>query len=78
MSKNLLGIDYGTGGVKCSIIDDEGTELSYAFEEYPIITSNPGWSEHDPDNYWTAACRIVKKALDLAKIKPAEINGIAV
>jgi len=78
MGKNLLGIDYGTGGVKCSVIDDSGTERSYAFEEYPIITTNPGWSEHDADNYWDAACRIVKKALLHAKIKPAEINGIAV
>jgi xylulokinase len=78
MGKNLLGIDYGTGGVKCSIIDDEGTELSYAFEEYPIITSYPGWSEHNAENYWAAACRLIRKAVKDSKIDPAQIRGVAV
>ncbi len=74
----LLGLDYGTGGAKISIINDQGEELSYAFEEYPILTPKPGWSEHDPVNYWELACRIIKKALDSANINPAEIKGIAV
>ncbi len=32
----LLGLDYGTGGAKATIIDTSGKELSYVFEEYPI------------------------------------------
>ncbi|MCD6596580.1 MAG: FGGY-family carbohydrate kinase [Bacteroidales bacterium] len=74
----LLGLDYGTGGAKISIINDKGEELSYAFEEYPILTPKPGWSEHEPLNYWELACRIIKKALDSASINPADIKGIAV
>ena len=74
----LLGLDYGTGGAKTSIINDQGEELSYAFEEYPILTPKPGWSEHDPVNYWDLACRIIKKALGTAGIHPSDIKGIAV
>ena len=78
MDQYLLGIDYGTGGVKCTIVDTSGTERSYSFEEYPIITSNYGWSEHNANNYWEAAGRIIKKALLAAGINSKEVKGIAV
>lgn len=74
----LLGLDYGTGGAKTSIINDRGEELGYAFEEYPIITPRPGWSEHDPGNYWELACRIIPGAMAMAGADPAEIRGVAV
>ncbi len=74
----FLGLDYGTGGAKTSIISDKGEELSYAFEEYPILTPKPGWSEHDAVNYWELACRIIKQAIESANINPSNIKGIAV
>ncbi len=73
----LLGIDYGTGGAKTTIIDSQGTVLGYAFEEYPLLTPHPGWSEHDPHLYWEIACRIIRKAIAEAKIDPRQIKGIA-
>lgn len=77
MNTYLLGIDYGTGGAKCTIINTEGQEVAYAFEEYPILTEHPGWSEHNAPNYWALACRIIRKAITEAKINPADIKGIA-
>jgi xylulokinase len=74
----LLGLDYGTGGAKASIINTRGEEMSYTFEEYPILTPKPGWSEHDPHLYWQIACRLIKKAMLDAGAKPSEIRGIAV
>jgi len=78
MAQFLLGLDYGTGGAKTSIIDTEGTILAYAFEEYPILTPKPGWSEHDPNLYWEIACRIIRKAVADAGVSPSDIKGIAV
>jgi ribulokinase len=74
----LLGIDYGTGGAKATIIDSEGQELAYAFEEYPILTQFPGWSEHNPDNYWAAACRLIRKVIKESKVDSRDIKGVAV
>lgn len=74
----LMGIDYGTGGAKVTIIDTEGKVLSYAFEEYPILTPHPGWSEHDPHLYWRIACRIIRKAVGEAGVSPEDIKGAAV
>ena len=74
----FLGIDYGTGGAKGCIASLEGKVLGYYFEEYPIITSKPGWSEHDPHLYWEIACRIIQNSIRQAKINPSEIKCIAI
>lgn len=73
----LLGIDYGTGGAKTTIIDSQGAVMGYAFAEYPLLTPHPGWSEHDPHLYWEIACRIIRRAIAEARIDPRQIQGIA-
>lgn len=78
MADLLLGLDYGTGGCKTTVIDSQGVVLAYAFEEYPILTPHDGWSEHDPHRYWEAACRIIAKALTENSINSRDIKGIAV
>lgn len=78
MANFLLGLDYGTGGAKACIIDDQGEVLAFAFEEYPFIHEKPGWSEHNALNYWQAACRLIKQAVAQAGINAADIRGLAV
>ena len=78
MAVYLMGIDYGTGGAKCCLINEQGDVLSFAFEEYPFIHEHAGWSEHDPVGYWQVACRLIKQSITEAKIDPKDIKGIAV
>jgi len=75
--KYLLGIDFGTGGGKAAIVDENAEVLGYGFEEYEIITDNPGWSEHNAEEYWNVACRVVKKAVAESGVNPEDIKGIA-
>ena len=77
MPQYLLGLDHGTGGVKGCIIDEAANVLAYAYREYPIYSNAPGWSEHDADTYWTAACEVIQECIDAAGIRPDEIKGIA-
>jgi sugar (pentulose or hexulose) kinase len=77
MAQYLLGLDHGTGGVKGCIIDDAANVLSYAYREYPIYSNLPGWSEHDPHLYWTAACDVIRECISIAGIRPEELKGIA-
>ncbi len=77
MADFLLGADYGTGGAKVALIDASGEQLGYAYEEYPIYTDHPGWSEHDAPRYWDAFCRLVRKVLAETGVDPAEIRGVA-
>lgn len=77
MAKYLLGIDYGTGGGKACITDDELNILAYAFQEYPIITEVSGHSEHEPEKYWDVACEVIKECIQKSKVDPKDIIAIS-
>ncbi len=49
----LLGLDIGTSGCKAIIIDETGRVLAQAHAEYPISVPQPGWSEQNPEDWWT-------------------------
>ena len=78
MANLLLGLDYGTGGAKACLIDTDGQVLGYAFEEYPLIHEHPGWSEHEPERYWEAACRLIPQVLSEGNATGDDVRGIAV
>ncbi|MGH2894383.1 MAG: xylulokinase [Solirubrobacteraceae bacterium] len=50
----VIGIDVGTSSAKGVAIDEGGAVLAEA--EHPIAISrlHPGWSEQDPEDWWTA------------------------
>ncbi len=76
MSTYFLGIDFGTGGAKACLIDEEANVLSYAFKEYKIITNGLGWSEHDPHDYWNVLCSLVKECIIKGGIDSKDIKAI--
>jgi ribulokinase len=78
MTEYFLGVDYGTGGAKAALINSDGEQMGYAFEEYPIYTDKPGWSEHDAPRYWATFCRMVRKILQETHAAPADIRGVAI
>lgn len=78
MADLLVGIDYGTGGAKASIIDTAGTVLAYAFEELELIQEQPEWSEHDAGRYWPIACSLLQKTLRGAGAKGGDVRAVAV
>ena len=52
MTDILLGIDFGTGGCKVTVIDSLGNILAAASGEYPSAHPYPGWSEQAPADWW--------------------------
>ncbi|MBI3004506.1 MAG: xylulokinase [Ignavibacteriales bacterium] len=61
MKKYALGLDIGTSGVKGIIIDDDGTTVALATEEYPLSTPKPNWAEQDPEDWWRASVKVIRK-----------------
>ncbi|NLT97006.1 MAG: carbohydrate kinase, partial [Christensenellaceae bacterium] len=74
----LLGIDFGTGGTKVCLTDEELNMLAYSFREYPIYTDHPDWSEHDPERYYSATCQNIRACLAKSGVSPRDIAAIAV
>src|SRR6059058_4021768 len=73
---HLLGIDIGTSGTKTLICDDDGKVLATAMAEHPISSPKPGWSEQDPEDWWSATISATKAVLKKAKLRGADITGI--
>ncbi len=52
----LLGYDIGTSSVKASLVDAENgntvASAQYPDAEAPIISTQPGWAEQDPQMWW--------------------------
>jgi xylulokinase len=71
-----LGIDIGTSGTKTLAIDEKGTILASASAEYPCDHPRPGWSQQDPEHWWTAAIATIRDVLSKGSLKPADIKGV--
>ena len=57
----LLGIDFGTGGCKVTVIDPSGTVIESASGEYPTSHPKPAWAEQNPADWYRVMCRVLKK-----------------
>ncbi|MBV9172118.1 MAG: xylulokinase [Chloroflexi bacterium] len=51
----VLGIDVGTSGLRAVLLDEHGRTVDEASAMYGLRVPRPGWTEQDPDDWWTAA-----------------------
>ncbi len=72
----LLGIDIGTSGTKTLVCDLTGKVLATAVAEHAISSPQPGWSEQDPQEWWSATCKATKAVLAKAKVDTKTCKGI--
>lgn len=79
MSDRLFAIfDVGTTGTRSVIVDEEGRELSKAYEEYPLKPKDVKIHEQVADTYWRASANTMQRALAGCKHGPDAIVGVIV
>jgi xylulokinase len=71
-----LGIDIGTSGTKTLAIDATGRILADALETYPCYVPKPLWSEQEPEDWWQATIRSVRRVMKKARLKAADVKSI--
>ena len=76
-SKYLIGLDIGTSGAKCILVDDKGAVLASSTQEYPLSTPKPGWAEQNPQDWWDAVVRGLKVILPKANVPKDQIAGVS-
>src|SRR6266567_8546681 len=69
-----LGIDLGTSSVKAIVLDMYGQPLSMSKADYKVVSSQPGWAESDPSEWWEATVSAVQAAI--ARAPQARITAI--
>ena len=78
MKKYLLGIDIGTSACKVAVFNREGEVIATASGDYPVYYPQPGWAEQNPEEWWSAVCDAIQKALEKGGLAPEEIAGVGI
>jgi len=68
-----LGIDVGTSSVKAVLIDADQRLVASRSAPLEVSRPHPGWSEQDPDSWWTATAGTLD---DLARAHPREMAAV--
>jgi sugar (pentulose or hexulose) kinase len=75
----ILSIDNGTQSVRAIVFDLQGNIVAKTqvhLEAY--FSDQPGWAEHDPEDYWQAVCTACQRLWAQNVIAPEDIKGVAV
>jgi len=73
----LIGIDIGTTGAKTVIFGADGSTVASAFEEYPLRHPRPGWAEQNPQDWWEATVKSIRRVLQTSRISLANLRGLS-
>lgn len=49
--KYFMGIDFGTQGVRCGVVDESGNIAAISECKYNTVYPQPGWAEQSPDKW---------------------------
>lgn len=69
-----LGIDLGTSSVKLLLVDEKGNITSEVSKDYPVFYPHSGWSEQNPEDWWTQTVEGIKELT--SNIDKSLIKGI--
>ena len=70
----FIGIDLGTSSIKVIVVDPAGKLLAVARSPMSIDVKRSGWSEQNPEDWWTETCSAIKQAL--SEIDGPEVLGV--
>ena len=76
--KYLLGVDFGGGSCKATLIDTCGKIVAEGTKEYPTYYPVPRACEQDPADWIDALCAVTKTILAKSGILPSDILSVAV
>mgnify|MGYP004668721439 CR=1 FL=1 len=75
--KYLIGLDVGTSGAKCIMINETGAVIASSTQEYPLYTPKPGWAEQNPEDWWQGVVRGLRAILEKANVPAEDILGLS-
>jgi glycerol kinase len=74
----ILAIDAGTTGVTALVVDDASSVSAKGYREFAQSFPQPGWVEHDPEDWWRALMASCHEALTASETDPSGLTGIGI
>ena len=75
--KYLLGIDFGGGASKATLMSEDGAVVATNTVEYPTIYPKSGYAEQNPDDWYKATKENIIGVLTKSGIDSADISAVA-
>ena len=69
-----IGIDLGTSAVKLLLMEESGKICNIVSKEYPLFFPHPGWSEQNPEDWFTQSVEGMKELTE--GIDRSQVAGI--
>jgi xylulokinase len=74
----LLGVDFGTGGCKITLINNSGNIIAASSAEYPTAHPILSYSEQDPADWFPALIGCFKKIKQSGEHRSNKIHAVAI
>ena len=74
----ILAIDQGTTGSTALLCDNEGKVVSTGYHEIRQIYPQPGYVEHDPEEFIQNSLAVAREAIQKAGISLHQVKGIGI
>lgn len=78
ISAGLIAYDLGTGGIKTSLFDENGTTYAHTFQAYQTRYEGSEIHEQRPQDWWDGIVSTTKELLKKTGISPMSITGLAI
>ena len=74
----LLGIDQGTTGTTCLVLDENLRTLGRGYREVTQHYPRPGWVEQDPEELWDSVLVAAAEALQASGAAASDLTAVGV
>jgi glycerol kinase len=74
----ILSLDQGTTSSRAIVVDQSGSILGSAQQEFRQIFPQPGWVEHDPTEIWGTQSGVMHEAIAKAGVTASDIAAIGI
>ena len=74
--KYLLGIDFGGGASKATLLSHDGIVVATATTEYPTSYPKMGYAEQNPDDWYDAVKVGINKILEKSGVDASDITAL--
>lgn len=75
--KYLLGIDFGGGASKATLLSEKGDIVATNTTEYPTYYPKPGYAEQNPEDWVKATCENISGVLSKSGVSADEICAVS-
>lgn len=72
----VIGVDSGTSACKVVAFTLDGDLVAETMAEHPIDCPRPGWAEQDPEWWWAAAAKCLRRLME--RVEGCEVVGVGV